>query len=282
MAPPRKALLWKQLQEAKNMGIEVPLTKQYVMYTEAELDDLLLQYVGAPPADPFEAATAPEPPQAAASAAFPASVPQAAAPAPRPQSGPPAATDRSTWSQYSPRDLATILGVPLTDRNADRAGLTFNTHGPNDPLRVDTMGRVWFMDEVQKPAIPKPRMRRKVRALSSDVRMEHRYNPNGTLDESFEVAGENVHEIEIKITLPSSQVGVYFDPRFPFKIHQYNGRRAFDYEEIRDYYGGLDLIPTSIREKTIYIGTDLCFDMNAVRDTIEKEYRERVLGRSAF
>lgn len=183
------------------------------------------------------------------------------------------------WSQTHPQTLARILGVPFSDQGADRAGLTQNTHGPNDPVRVDSLGRVWYMDEVLKPAIPKPRMVRKSRQITNYVEILKTENPDGSHD-TFEVAGSRQSEMEIRVTLPSSQVGIYRDPRFPFRIHQYNGRRGFDQNEVRDFYGGLDLIPASI--KTLYIDGDLCYDINTVRDTIEREHREKVLGRSQY
>jgi hypothetical protein len=187
------------------------------------------------------------------------------------------------WAQYRPADLAALLGVPLDDRGADRAGLTLNTHDAKiDPVRVDFLGRVWYLDEIMKSAIPQPRMVRKTKSISNNVEVVKTKRPDGGLDETFEVAGQQKHEIEIRTTMPSYQVGVYRDPRFPFRIHQYGGRRGFDYEEVRDFYGGLDLIPTTLKEKTTYIGMDLCFDLNATRDQIERAYREEVLGRSTY
>ena len=188
------------------------------------------------------------------------------------------AVPRDQWAQVPPQELARLLGVPFSDRAADRAGLTFNTHGPRDILRIDSRGMVWFRDEVPKPAIPKRRMRRKVKTIVGEVEQVQTYRPDGGLDETFEVDGGEKHEIEIKISMPTSQVGIYVDPRMPFKIHQYNGRRAFDHEEVVEYYGGSMLVPSSI--KTIYIDIDLCFEIQSVRDTIERAYREEVLGRS--
>jgi hypothetical protein len=188
------------------------------------------------------------------------------------------AVPREQWSQVPPRELARLLKVPFSDKAADRAGLTFNTHGPDDILRIDSRGMVWFKDEVPKPAIPKRRMRRKVKTIVGEIEQVQTYRPDGGLDETFEVDGGEKHEIEIKISMPASQVGIYLDPRMPFKIHQYNGRRAFDYDEVMRYYGGSELVPSSI--KTIYIDIDLCFEIKSVRDTIERAYREEVLGRS--
>lgn len=188
------------------------------------------------------------------------------------------AVPREQWAQVPPRELARLLGVPFSDKVADRAGLTFNTHGPNDILRIDSRGMVWFRDEVPKPAIPKRRMRRKVKTVVGEIEEVQTFRPDGGLDETFEVDGGEQHEIEIKISMPTSQVGIYVDPRMPFKIHQYNGKRAFDLDEVVKFYGGTALVPSTI--ETIYVDIDLCYTINSVKDTMEREYREEVLGRS--
>ncbi|QOC56137.1 hypothetical protein SEA_ZHENGYI_45 [Microbacterium phage Zhengyi] len=303
---PRKAVLYNELKLAKESGAPVEFPPGiYVQWTEAQLDAIHQQIFGTNVSheqEPVDQEVIPEAGIAweAALAAVATPVPVADAPeperpapsqgtqaAPAPQSGAEAATDDlhdhpELWAQYAPETLARLLRVPFQDRGADRAGLTFNTHGPNDPVRVDSLGRVWYRDEVPKPAIPKRRMIRKTKTMSSNVVEIKTKRPDGGFDESFEIAGDEQHEVEVKVTMPSSQVGVYRDPRFPFKIHQYNGRRGFDHDEIRDYYGGLDLIPTEVRNKTIYIDSDLCFDMNAVRDSIEREYNMKVLGRNVL
>ena len=186
----------------------------------------------------------------------------------------------STWGQYSPETLAKRLGVPFSDKASRRAGLTFNTHGPDDVLRVSSDGKVWYLDEVLKPAIPLPRMRRKVRYIDSGVKVVERRTPDGKLDESFEVAGDAHREAEIKVTLPSSQTGVYYDPRLPFRVHVYNGRTGFDYMDVIRFYGGKDLVPSTV--STIYVGSDLCFDLSKTKDAMERELRDTQLGRNRY
>lgn len=184
----------------------------------------------------------------------------------------------STWGQYAPETLAKLLNVPFSDQPSRRAGLTFNTHGPDDVLRVSSDGKVWYMDEVLKPAIPLPRMRRKVRYIDSGVKVVERRTPDGKLDESFEVAGDSNREAEIKVTLPSSQTGVYYDPRLPFRVHVYNGRTGFDYMDVIRFYGGKDLVPSTVA--TLYVGSDLCFDISKTKDAMERELRDAQLGRN--
>lgn len=210
-------------------------------------------------------------PEVAASAPF----------TPVPASAPTVPPPVSEWGRYAPETLASLLGVPYSDEAARRAGLTFNTHGPDDVLRVDSQGRVWYKDEVPKPAIPLPRMRRKVRTLTSNVETKSTFYPDGRLNETFEVAGQEQHEMEVKVTLPSSQVGVYYDPRLPFRVHVYNGRRGFDRMDVLRFYGGLDLVPSTVA--TLYVGDDLCYDINKTRDTMERELREKqLLGRNSL
>ncbi|WZB38462.1 hypothetical protein SEA_YELLOWPANDA_48 [Microbacterium phage YellowPanda] len=314
---PRKSILYNELKIAKESGANFEFPPgSYVTWTEAQVERLHKSVFGdktesvSVDVEPNEPEVIPEASAAwdAALASVATPVPTADAPGPsappasqgptarawaesgaataRPEDAPTGDDDLRNhpelWSQYAPQTLARLLRVPFSDQNADRAGLTFNTHGPNDPLRVDSLGRVWYRDEVMKPAIPKRRMIRRTKTMSSDVQVIKTKRPDGGFDESFEIAGEDQHEIEVKITMPASQVGVYRDPRFPFKIHQYNGRRAFDHDEIRDYYGGLDLIPKSVQDKTMYIDGDLCYDINAVRDAIEREYNMKVLGRNVL
>ena len=280
MAMPEKTLLYNELKLAREMGMPIHELgeKAYVSWTIPELKALKDRWIP-------DTVTAPEPlrePEPEAPRTRPEPVP---APAIIGHATPPPAPGvppQDTWGQYAPQTLAALLGVPFNDRGADRAGLTFNSHGPDDPLRVDSHGRVWFRDEVLKPAIPKARMRRRVETVSNNVETVNTYHPDGRLNETFEVAGQEEHTVVTKVTLPSSQVGVYRDPRMPFKIHQYNGVRGFDHDAVRDFYGGLDLIPTSVKDGTIYVDSDLCFDINKVRDAIERELREKALGRSNF
>lgn len=159
----------------------------------------------------------------------------------------------------------------VQDRGADRAGLTYST--PDDqPIRVDTLARIWFMDEVAKPAIPKARMTRKTRYMDPGVKQVQTHNSDGSLDEIYETAGDEKRELTTTVTLPSWQVGKYRDVRLPFLVHSYNEARGFDYVEVNKYYGGRDLVPASI--KTLYVGNQLCYDIVSTRSTIENQFAQ--------
>lgn len=300
MAPPLKSQYWQQLKTAAEMGVPINFTKAYVSYTEAELKSLVDEFLGdsyASVNDAAEALVGPapgldaDPALAYAQAVAQSLAPDPArAPDPRGIGTPRGAASGATvaapddrpplkdWGNYAPETLARLLGVPYSDIASRRAGLTFNSHGPDDVLRVSSDGKVWYKDEVPKPAIPMPRMRRKVRYINTGVKKVERRLNDGHLDESFEVAGDGHEEAEIKVTLPSSQVGIYYDPRLPFRVHVYNGKRGFDYMDVVRFYGGLDLVPSTVA--TIYVGDDLCYDINKTRDTMERELRDKQLGRS--
>ena len=161
--------------------------------------------------------------------------------------------------------------VPVISRGADRAGLTHD-YPADRPLRVDLQGRIWFRDDVPKPAIPRARMTRKTRYTDSGVKEERTYHDDGRIDEIYEVAGEESRELTVTTTLPSYQVGRYKDSRFPFMVHVYNQQQGFDYSDVIEYYGGRELVPGTI--KTVYIGNMLCFHISSTVQTIENSYSQ--------
>lgn len=272
MALQEKAVLYNELKLAREMGLPIPLDdKPYVNYTVAELAYLKQQYL--PETD--EPATAGPVPPAPGLAGAPGPL---GTPAPsQPQSG---ATGVNKLrliadlqaSGFPPQHLAEELGVPLEDRPEDRAGLNFNTHEEFDPIRVDSQGMVWFQDEVIKPAIPKSRARRVINYKDPGVKEISKYYSDGRLDETFEVAGDEARDMQIKVTLPSWQVGIYKDRRLPFRVHIYNGIRGFSWRDVVIHYGGMDLVPSAI--KRIYVGNDLCFDIKSTRDQMDREYQQ--------
>jgi hypothetical protein len=88
---------------------------------------------------------------------------------------------------------------------------------------------------------------------------------------------EQARTSEVKVTLPSFQVGCYLDRRFPFKIHVYNENRGFDLQDVEKYYGGRELVPQEVLRK--YVENVLCYDIPTVIRAIQTEARELQLGR---
>ena len=160
------------------------------------------------------------------------------------------------------------------------AGLTLNTHTQDEPIRTDEFGNVWYQNEALKPAYAKPRGRRVLRTVEADAVQET--IQDGQYVETFEVSGDpsKGRPTEIKVTLPSYQPGIYKAPNMPFRIHTYNGVRGFDFDDINRYYGGMDLVPDTI--KRCYVSSDLCYEIQSTVRAIENEYRERVLKTGAL
>lgn len=150
-------------------------------------------------------------------------------------------------------------------------GQRLNTNSLDEVIRVDEAGRKWHQEEVRKPAYPKPRGRRVLTYLDTGVRTET--VKNGEYVETFEVSGEQAERpAEVKITLPSYQVGIYTDPRFPFKVHCYDGRLGFDFNEVQNYFGGSELVPEEC--KRVYIENELCYEIRSVVRAIQNIHRQ--------
>ena len=182
----------------------------------------------------------------------------------------------SVPSDPSPAPSAPSIPVASADPN-EMPGQRLNTKAEDEPIRVDEQGRIWYQEEVRKPAYPKPRGRRVLKYLETGV--ETKSVQSGDYVETFEVAGSGPGKpAEVKITLPSYQVGIYKDPRFPFRIHCYNGREGFNLFEVQRYYGGAELVPEEC--KRVYIENDLCYDVRTVIRAIQNEHRQlQLIGR---
>lgn len=167
--------------------------------------------------------------------------------------------------------------VSNTPDPEEMPGQRLNQQLPDDVIRVDDQGRLWYQEEVRKPAYPKPRGRRVLKYLEPGV--EKATVQNGEYIETFEVAGQGPGKpAEVKITLPSYQVGIYKDPRFPFRIHCYNGTEGFNMYEVHEFYGGAELVPETC--KRIYVENDLCYDVRTVIRAIQTEHRQlQLLGK---
>ena len=158
------------------------------------------------------------------------------------------------------------------------AGERLNVLEEDEVIYVDEHGLEWFQREIPKPATPKPRGRRVLRYKDSGTKTQTvTTGDRGQFIETFEVSGElGSREAEVKITLPSYQVGKYRDRRYPFKIWIYAEARGFDLFEVQEYYGDADLVPEGIRR--IYVENVLCYDMRSTIRTIQAEHRQLQLA----
>lgn len=166
--------------------------------------------------------------------------------------------------------------APVRPELGEMAGERQNTKDVEEILYVDDEGRAWLQKEVLKPAFPKPRGRRVLRYQDPGVKQTT--IKEGEYTETFEVAGDarNATPSEIKITLPSYQVGIYRDPRFPFKVITYNGKSGFDRMEVEKFFGGAEMVPPTA--KRAYVENVLCYDMRSVIRAVNDEYRQLQLA----
>lgn len=266
MSQQEKAAYYKALQQAG-----VPFSKHYREYTTDELKAAYDKLVAAQPqgVSPLQNAINQSGPPAGA----PSPAPDAEAAAffgfPAPENGAPASEPMA----------APVAPVMHRDPN-ELAGARQNTNlADNEPIRTDPeTGFIWYQEEVRKPAFPKARGRRVMKYQDPGVVVTE--VKAGEYTESFEISGDmnQAREAEVKITLPSFQVGIYQDPRFPFKTICYNGNEGFDLVDIQNYWGGAELVPEWVKRK--YVENVLCYDMRSVIREIESEFRQIQLRES--
>lgn len=199
-----------------------------------------------------------------------------------PQQQPPVDAEAAAFFGFQPPPVepAEVQHPDVPVRSADRdeiAGQRTNTRAEDEPIRIDPdTGHAWYQEEVAKPAYPKPRARRVLKYMDAGV--ETKTVKNGDYQESFEISGDprNARESEVKITMPSYQVGIYKDKRFPFKIITYNGAEGFDRDDVNSYYGGAELVPPEVNRK--YVQNVLCYDIMSVVGAINAEARRLQLA----
>ena len=159
----------------------------------------------------------------------------------------------------------------------EMAGARLNAKSADEPLRIDPeTRREWYQEEVRKPAIPTPRGRRVLEYKDPGAVMKT--VKDGEYTETFEIAGDprNARSMQVKITLPSYQVGIYKDPRFPFKVVCYNGNEGFERDDVNAFYGGAELVPPAVLRK--YVENVLCYDIRSVVTAINQEHRDLALA----
>lgn len=260
MSQSEKAEYYRRLKEA---GVQ--FDRHYREYSTEELKAGCAKLEAAAPA-PEPAAAEPEFDPAATAEAFAAlSQPEQPRAATVQQRTEEEIRQANTLAQSQPSPP-----VREADPN-EMPGVRQNTHALDEPIRTDDQGRIWYQEEVRKPAFPKPRGRRVLKYMDTGVKRQQA--TDGKYLEEFEVAGDlPSRPAEVKITLPSYQVGIFKDKRFPFRIHTYNGRQGFDLFEVQNYYGGSELVPAEI--KRVYVENVLCYDIRTTVRAIQTEYRQ--------
>lgn len=137
------------------------------------------------------------------------------------------------------------------------------------PIRTDAQGRVWFQEEIHKSSLARPRGYRVFRELGSGVK-EIQVEDGEGYTETIEVSDGTRKPLEVKVGIPTWQVGIYKDPQFPFRIVQYRDVRGFFRTDVDEFFGGPDVLPENVQ--TTYVGNLLCYPIREVVVAINREF----------
>jgi hypothetical protein len=158
----------------------------------------------------------------------------------------------------------------VTGRAKDTDELPTQRRGDEmEAIRTDARGRIWFQEEIQKSSLAKPRGYRIFREIGTGVK-------NVTIDsgdgytETIEVPDGSRKPLEVKVGIPTWQVGIYKDPQFPFRIVEYRSARGFYRADVEEFFGGADVLPENV--STIYVGNLLCYPIREVVVAINREF----------
>lgn len=137
------------------------------------------------------------------------------------------------------------------------------------PIRTDATGRVWYQEEIQKSSLAKPRGYRVFREIGTGVTMQTIDAGDG-YTETIEVADGSRKPLEVKVGIPTWQVGIYKDPQFPFRVVEYRSARGFFRTDVEEFFGGPDVLPENVT--TTYVGNLLCYPIREVVVAINREF----------
>lgn len=142
-----------------------------------------------------------------------------------------------------------------------------------EPIRTDENGRVIFQEEIQKSSLAKPRGYRVFREMGTGVKQITTERDADGYTETIEVPDGSRKPLEVKVGIPTWQVGIYLDPQFPmFKIVEYRSARGFWRQDVEAFFGGPDVLPEGL--ETIYVGNLMAYPIRDVVVAINREYNQ--------
>jgi hypothetical protein len=139
------------------------------------------------------------------------------------------------------------------------------------PIRTDENGRVWYQEEIQKSTIAKSRGYRVFREIGTGVKTVTIDSDDG-YTETIEVPDGSKKPLEVKVGIPTWQVGIYKDPQFPFRVVEYRTARGFLRQDVEEYFGGPDVLPEKV--ESIYVGNLLAYPIREVIVAIQREFNQ--------
>ncbi len=152
----------------------------------------------------------------------------------------------------------------------DQEALAVHRTDELEPIRTDAQGRVWYQEEIQKSSLAKPRGYRVFREMGTGTKMVTTERDAEGYTETIEVADGTRKPLEVKVGIPTWQVGIYKDPQFPFKVVVYRDNRGFYRQDVEEFFGGPDVLPEGL-EKT-YVGNLLAYPIRETVVAIQREF----------
>jgi len=185
------------------------------------------------------------------------------------------------YNEYTVEELKAIYNQLLAEQAAktgiagaekDKNELpTQRRHEELAPIRTDERGRVWFQEEIQKSSLAKSRGYRIFREIGTGTKSVTIDSGDG-YTETIEVPDGSKKPLEVKVGIPTWQVGIYKDPQFPFRIVEYRSNRGFMRQDVEEFFGGPDVLPEGI--DTHYVGNLICYPIREVITAIQREYNQ--------
>ena len=139
------------------------------------------------------------------------------------------------------------------------------------PIRTDERGRVIYQEEITKSSLARPRGYRVFREIGTGVKTVTINSEDG-YTETIEVPDGSRKPLEVKVGIPTWQVGIYKDPQLPFKILEYRSKRGFMREEVEEFFGGPDVLPEGL--EPTYVGNKLAYPIRETVVAIQREYNQ--------
>ena len=159
--------------------------------------------------------------------------------------------------------------VPISNEADPNEMATMRRGKEDEPIRIDEQGRIWFQEEILKSATARPCAYRVFRELGTGTK-EVTVEDGQGYTETFEVPSGERKPLEVKVGVPTWQVGIYKDPRLPIKVITYRNAHGYDREEVEAFFGGADLLPENVVD--IYVGNLMCYDIRSVNTAIQREF----------
>lgn len=140
------------------------------------------------------------------------------------------------------------------------------------PIRTDEQGRVWFQEEIQKSTLARPRGYRVHREVGSGVKKITLPPDAEGFTEEIEISDGTRKPLEVRVGIPTWQVGIYKEPNMPFRTVVYRDARGFYREDVEKFFGGPDVLPEGV--EAIYVGNLLCYPIRETVVAITREYNQ--------